>query len=378
MLGASMLTFHENPILNDVHLSGFDADTALPAYLLNSYEQVKISLAAASLEELSKIWATINQPYRVSVAYEVSLVELTPTPPPPVDGGVVLSTDLKVLLLGAPRLERLTPALGALVHVDGSGALVANELLINGSGLVFPGQTPIVQVGGQTSEVASTPAPTDTALTITLPTDLDAGPQADVQVTLNGRTSTPLTFTGTPWLASLTPIRTTLDATPGPPQPILALKGSGFTTSPQAVRLDGPGGTTNVATFVGSVNDTQATITLPTTLGNGIYKVRLVLGGSGGNTSNPRTLEVIPRLATPIGLSVVNVSGNSVHRLTLNGARLNGADVRLLIDGVGYQAGTNANAAQLVYTLGRLLSAGSHSVAVNVDGSLSHTVTLEV
>jgi hypothetical protein len=312
------------------------------------------------------------------VAYEASLVELTPTPPPPVDGGIVLSTGVKVFPLGAPRLDGLTPAVGALAHINGTGALVANQLVITGSGFSFPGQSPTVQVGGHSVTISSTPAPTDTALTVTLPTDLDAGPQADVEVTLNSRTSAPLTFVVTPWLASLTPIRTTLDPTPGPPAPMLMLKGQGFTTTPQAVRFDGPGGTTNVTSFVGSVTDGQATITIPTTLANGIYNVRIVLSDPSSSVSNSRTLEVIPRVDSPIGLAVVTVSGSQVHRLTLNGARLNGANVRLLIDGASYQAGANANASQLVYTLGRLLSAGSHSVAVNVDGSMSHSIGLEV
>jgi len=378
MLGAAMLTLHENPIINSVHIPGFDADAVLPSYLLNSYEQIKITLATTSLDELSKIWATINQPYRLSVAYEVSLVELTPTPPPPVDGGIVLSTGVNVLALGAPRLDGLTPAVGALVHVNGSGALVANQLAITGAGFSFPGQAPTVLVGGQAVTISSTPAPTDSALTVTLSKDLDAGPEADVEVTLNSRTSTPLSFVATPWLASLTPIRTPLDSTPGPPAPTLVLKGQGFTPTPQAVRFDGPGGTTNVTSFAGGVTDRQATVTVPTTLANGIYNIRIVLSGPGRNASNSRTLEVIPRLDSPIGVAVVTVSGKQVHRLTLKGARLKGSDVRLLIDGVGYQAGANTNATQLVYTLGRLLSAGPHSAAVNVDGSLSHVVNVEV
>src|SRR5438067_5675917 len=75
MLGAAMLTLHENPILNEVHVPGFDADVVMPDFLLNSYEQIKIDLLPTSLDEVSKIWATINKPYRLSVAYEVSLLE---------------------------------------------------------------------------------------------------------------------------------------------------------------------------------------------------------------------------------------------------------------------------------------------------------------
>src|SRR5579864_3468442 len=42
MLGAAMLAFHQFPILNNVHITGFDADTVLPADLINSFEQIKI------------------------------------------------------------------------------------------------------------------------------------------------------------------------------------------------------------------------------------------------------------------------------------------------------------------------------------------------
>jgi hypothetical protein len=52
--------------------------------------------------------------------------------------------------------------------------------------------------------------------------------------------------------------------------------------------------------------------------------------------------------------------------------------VRLVIDGVIYQTGPNANAAQIVFTLGRQLTNGSHNVAVMTDGHSSHTVSLVI
>ncbi|MFZ0707151.1 MAG: Pvc16 family protein [Candidatus Korobacteraceae bacterium] len=375
MLGAAMLAFHQYPILNDVHVAGFDADTALPVAILNSFEQVKIRLAVTSLEELSKIWATINQPYRLSVAYDVSLIELVPSTPPPVSGSQVLSTGLSVVLYQAPRLDALSPAAGPLAHVA-AGAIVANILTITGSGLSLRGRTPVVLIGGQDVAINGAPAPTDTSLAVTLPITLDAGPNQDVQVSLQGKASTSLTFTVTPWLTSLTPIRTTLDGQGGPPAPTLVLSGNGFTTTPQAVRFDGPGGTTSVTSFVGAATDSQTTITIPSALQNGLYQVRLVLADN--SVSNARTLQVIPLIASPIALAVITVAGQQVHQLTINGARLNGADVRVLIDGIAYQAGANANAAQLVFALGRLLDSGSHTVAVVVDGSQSHDLALGV
>jgi Pvc16 N-terminal domain len=375
MLGIAMLTLQENPVLNDVHLPGFDADVVLPGFLLNSYEQIKIYLVPTSVEELSKIWATINQPYRLSVAYEISLVELTPTPPPPIGGGIVTSTGVSVITLDAPRLTALSPTSGALVHIAGN-TITPNDLQITGFGFSFPGQSPIVQLGGQPVVIKSVPAPTDQALTVVLPTDLDAGPQADVRITLNRRTSTALQFTVSPWLNSLTPIRTALDssAAQGPFDLNLVLKGNGFTTAPQAVRFDSPAASATVTTFAAGGSDTQASVVIPTNLPNGVYNVRIVLNDAATSASNSRTLEVIPLVNSPIGLALVG----SVHQLTLNGARLAGTDVRLVIDGVNYQVGPNTNSTQLVYTLGRLLSLGSHSIAVNVDGHLSRSIDLEV
>ena len=372
MLGVAMRTLHENPVLNDVHLPDFDADTVLPDFVLNSFEKVKVTLMPTSIEELSKIWATINQPYRLSVAYEVSLVQVTPTAPPPINGGVVLSTRVDVITLDAPRVTGVTPEAGALAQVDGAGNLQPNPLAISGFGFRFPGQAPTVRVGGQLARVQTAPPPTDTSLTVALPTSLDAGPQEDVKVTLNGRTSTPVPFTVDPWLANVTPVRSALEGA----TPTITLNGSGFTGSPRAVRFEGPGGTSSVTAFI-SATDSRASVQIPA-LANGIFGVRIVLNDAQSSASNSRTLEVIPRLDSPVGVAVVVASGVSVHQLTFNGARLNGADVRVLIDAVAYQHGANANANQVVHTLGRLLNAGAYQVAVAVDGSLSHSVVLQI
>ena len=377
MLGAAMVALHENPILNNVHISGFDADAVLTPALLNSFEQIKIRLATTSLEELSKIWATINQPYRLSVAYDVSLVELTPTAAPPVNGANVARTGLEILPWTAPTLDNLTPGVGPLAHVDGSGSLDSNPLTLSGAGFLFAGQTPAVQFGGQPAPVSASPAPTDASLTVSLPLDSDAGPETNVQVFVNGRASVPVPFIVSPWLAQIVPIRTGMGPGSPPAATILTLTGQGFTNTPQGVRFDGPGGTTNAP--VGSASDTQVQVTIPSTLANGIFHVRVVLADVGHSVSNSRTLQIVPLLTAPVGLAQVAVNGNQVHQLTLNGNRLNGSDVRVLIDGIAYAVTpANVQANRLVLTLGKLLASGEHAVAALVDGNQSHTVTLEV
>jgi hypothetical protein len=213
---------------------------------------------------------------------------------------------------------------------------------------------------------------------VTLPVDVDGGPQVDVTVKLNGRTSEPLVFNINPWLTSVTPIRTALDPTHGPADLTLNLTGTGF-TPPAAVRFEGPGPAVNVAAFDPGGSDTHQSITIPNGLANGVYRVRLVLGDVAGSATNSRTLEVIPRVDTPVGVSTtVDPDGNNVHRLTLSGARLNGSDVRAILDGATYQRGANGNAAQFVLTLGRLLNSGTHRIALNVNGQISRTITFEI
>ncbi len=364
MLGVAMFTFHTYPILNDVHLADFDADSALPAYLRDSYEQIKVTLLPTSVEELSKIWATINQPYRLSVAYEVSLVELTPTIPPPVGGGIVMSTDVNVITLDAPRLSALTPPLGPLAQLSG-GNVVANTLVITGFGFSFPGQTPVVTVGGQVVTIAAAPPPTDQSVTVTLPASLDAGPQVDVRVALNGRVSAPLVYTVSPWLGTITPIRTAFDT----PPLTLVLAGSGFAATPAPqVRFDGNGIAPLQVPVDPGFTDVRSTVTVPAALSaaNGTYNVRVV--DAAGNLTNARTLEVIPLLAsaTPAG-----------NQLTIVGQRLAGASVRLFVDGIAYEV-TGATSTGFTYTFAAPLRAGTHAVSVSVDGASSHALSIAV
>ena len=378
MLGAAMLALYQNPILNNVHLAGFDADAELTPTLLNSYEQIKVRLMTTSLDELSKIWATINQPYRLSVAYDVSLVELTPDIPAPLNAGVVRQASIDMRTKTPPRIDTLTPASGPVATVDSTGALVTNTLSLTGSGFSLPGQTPTVLINGQPALLNTSPTPTDQAVTALLPTAPDTGPAQSVSVMLSGASSGTQIFFVVPWLDRVQPLRTPLDASSGAPAPALQLTGSGFANSPVGVRLDGPGGTTNITAFATPVTDTAVSITLPTTLVNGLYQVRIIVGGAANLSSNARTLEVIPLLATPVTAAQVTVSGAQVHKLTLNGARLNGSSVQVLIDGISYDTGTNTNATQLTLTLSRLLAAGQHTVSAIVNGSMSHDALLTI
>jgi hypothetical protein len=363
LLGISMLTLHEHPILNDTHIAGFDADLVLSDHLRNSFEDVKVTLSSVSVEDLSKIWATINKPYRLSVAYEVSLVELVPDRAPPVQGGIVQRTGVDVFTLSPPYIEALAPANGALARLVGN-VITANTLTITGSGLGRPTQQPTVRIGDLVAELTVPAAPPFASLTVRLPTNLNAGPGVDVRVETFGKASQPAQFVVEPWLASITPVRTALEGT----NPRLVLTGQGLTATPQ-VRFSGPAGIrTEPAATVGG----ELSVAIPTDLTNGLYDVRVRLPGN--LLSNGRTLAVMPRIDPLPMVSVVN----GKHRIDLAGARLAGTQIVVIVDGVAYEAPVNSSDQSLSFTFQRRLSVGEHQVAVDVEGNRSQTMPFTV
>jgi hypothetical protein len=375
-LGVAMKTLHENPVLTRTHIPGFDADAVLPDYFRDSYETLGIALQQLTIDELSKIAAPTTHPFRLSVAYEVSLVQLVPSRAAAVRGGIVLAPVTTVFTLERPAISALTPASGALARMV-AGAIVANEIEAAGSGFGTPSATTTAYVGSAAASVTrdtSTPETAATAATIVLPDTLSAGPSVDVQIVVDGTRSIPFPFTVDPWLATATPVRTALDPTLAADGE-LVLRGSGWTAGAQ-VRFDDAGGPQSVvATEAGG--DLHAAI--PTTLTNGLHEVRVVLANA--KVSNSRTLEVIPW----IDEVRADVTGD-VHTLTIDGARLVGADigrsdVRMRLDGSEHAVAvdaTNASAARLVIPLGRKLAAGTHTLSLQIDGSQSRAVAFDV
>lgn len=67
ILGDAMRVFHEIPIVPPDHLVEGLSDIR---------EQIKITPSQLDLDELSKVWSTFSEPFRLSVPYEVSVVQL--------------------------------------------------------------------------------------------------------------------------------------------------------------------------------------------------------------------------------------------------------------------------------------------------------------
>lgn len=103
LLGEAMRVMHDHAIIlgNDV----LDPD------LQNEIEHVKLYLEPLSLEELSKIWSATTKPYRTSVGYLVTVIQIESKQPrkyaprvgePPVGG-----PRIKAVTFRAPRIDTI-------------------------------------------------------------------------------------------------------------------------------------------------------------------------------------------------------------------------------------------------------------------------------
>lgn len=75
MLGKAMRILHENATIPAANLKGS---------LKTATEQVKITLNPIKIEEITKIWNAITNPFRLSVPYVVSVVQISDTTLPEV------------------------------------------------------------------------------------------------------------------------------------------------------------------------------------------------------------------------------------------------------------------------------------------------------
>ncbi len=67
ILGDAMRVFYENAIMPEDYLA---------EGLTDARHQIKIMLNTLDLEEMSRVWNTFTQPFRLSVLYEVSVVQI--------------------------------------------------------------------------------------------------------------------------------------------------------------------------------------------------------------------------------------------------------------------------------------------------------------
>lgn len=154
ILGEAMRVLRQNsPVPRD----------QLAAGLSDARERIQIVCKKPDPEELSRVWATFGKPYRLSVLYEVSCVQLdllaAPTPVPN-----------RVRQVGTPEVRGnvLPPSIDTMAPVRGAAG---TPVEFTGSNLTG---RPVTVMLGDTALVAIADATGDTVSAV-IPSDLSAG-----------------------------------------------------------------------------------------------------------------------------------------------------------------------------------------------------------
>jgi hypothetical protein len=348
LLGNAMAVLHDYPVLNDIHDSDFDAalDAQFPPELRNAFDKIKVSMLPTTMEEFSKIWTGLSKAYRLSVAYEVSLVEIGPTTPPVLPAPAAQQPSVRVATSGAPQIGSVTPATGP------AGATVR----ITGANLQQPGKATSVQVGDDVFSEDELVSVSPQEIDLVIPSAPGSGPVLPITVSIGGTTSPAAAYRVTPWITGISPLR----GITGIPIVIPLTLPQGANVS---VDVDG----TSAATTV-DPSGSSVTAVVPTTLAsNGPKPVVVTVNGQ---RSNARLFEVLPLITdVAVATSAAPVSTT----LTITGERLSGQDVSATVAGIVIRGGANANAAQLVLTVSRTLPATA-PLSVSVDGSVSNAI----
>jgi Pvc16 N-terminal domain len=204
LLGAAMQIFHDRALLNPEEIK-----RALPeSNLHNQIERVRITPQQLSLEELSKLWSIFQTQYRISAAYEVSVILIDSKRPVkaalPVltrgegDRGIETQADVRSPFPTLTSLEfpnrQSSLRLGERLMLQGERLEGANAVILRNSRLTQP--------------LTLAPAQQANQLEIELPNQPETLPAgfytATVQVQKEGKTrySNALSFSVAPLISS--------------------------------------------------------------------------------------------------------------------------------------------------------------------------------
>ncbi len=155
ILGDAMRVFHQDPFIPTANL--------VPG-LIDAPERLKISQNQLDLDELSKIWTTFGEPYRLSVTYEVSLVQLDQTL------ATTQTMAQRVTTIGVPNVVApfVPPVVESLSPSSGPAGTVMTF-----SGTNLDNWLAYVRVFGR--RIADALAITGESFDVTIPADLPQG-----------------------------------------------------------------------------------------------------------------------------------------------------------------------------------------------------------
>jgi Pvc16 N-terminal domain len=333
LLGNAMAILHEYPVLNDVHDSDFDAslDAQFAPELRDSFEKIKVSLMPTTMEEFSKIWTGLSKAYRLSVIYDVSLVQIAPIAPAPLQGPPVQGFGLRVETRGAPLIYEVVPATGAAL----------TQVSIKGGKLKAQGSPTSVTFGDvQLAESDLIKCAPD-EIVLAVPSDLRRGPVVQLTVSAGGRQSASASFEVRPWISSLRPLR-------------------GIGGIPLAIPFEVPKATAIAVEFDGQVlvaaydaaEKVVRAVVPEAVASNGLKPVVLLLGDNPPRRSNALFFEVLPQVEA-VNVTTQNSPAQTIIGVT--GKRLSGKDVNVRYGELLVRRGENADAAQVEVSVARVL-----------------------
>lgn len=355
ILGKAMQILHENPVLNDIHNPYFNADNNehFSEDLRNSYEKIRISLNPVDMEEMSKIWSMGDKPYRLSVAYHASLVQITPSVPAKTVAAPVQETGLQIKTLIPPVITKLSPLSGP----------VGTELHIFGSNMWLKGFRTMVWLAE--TLITEFISITEDEIILRVPDELKTGPGQKIIIVIDNMKSKSELFRVRPWILSIKPQRGAVDAGDAH---ALQIDIDGYDL--QGVVQMSIGGVAVNPADINIISENLIKTYVPNTLGNGYQDIELNLDGK---PANKRKFEVVPLIQ-----NITPSQGRAGNSININGQRLDGTEIRISVGSVVIVAAANANPNQISFDVPKTLSPGEYKVRVTVDGHESNVQTFKV
>ncbi len=185
LLGDAMRVFYENPVVPHKYLS---------PQLQDAGEEIRIILNTLDMDELGKVWATFSTPFRLSVLYEVSVVQLDMLPAREKEMAKRVET------IGVPVIQAdyAPPVLGDIQPTVGTAG---STVTVSGQNLA--GWNPYVTVSGRL--VTNVTDPQSTSFDVPLPGNLLPGYQ-EIRVDIGDKARQTYLFeVKTPQITGMTP-----------------------------------------------------------------------------------------------------------------------------------------------------------------------------
>lgn len=177
LLGQAMSVLHDHPLLGaaeikNVAATGTDLEHS---DLHNQLERVRVTLQPLTFEEMSKLWTTFQTHYRVSAAYQVSVVLIESTRPSKTPLPVLQRGEDDRGVASQPDLNAPFPVLSALRLPERQLSAQPGDVITLSGDRLSGGTARLASL-----RIASPPQPAtapvdDTKLSVTLPNNLAAG-----------------------------------------------------------------------------------------------------------------------------------------------------------------------------------------------------------